>query len=257
MKKVEEQIAENSVTATKPKKSNKVLLNKELLPSRGTFYPNDIYVRKLNAKEIKDLSTVKPSNVDVVFNSIISDCLEGMELKNILLNDKLWLIYYLRSITYNDMPFAVKVKCPHCGRETKEQFVLNRLNVKYADTPLPKQIELPNGDVIEPCWPTIGVELQINRLKNDPNVIEEIDSDIMTICAHIKTINGKTATLFDAYSYFTGDDCRGSAMDFNAFCQGLKPATFGARPLFTTDCPCGEEVYSEITLSPDFFLPSF
>lgn len=257
MKKVlEQQEMPVNVTGKQQRTSNRILLNKELLPSRGTYYENDITTRKLNAKEIKDLSTVKASNVDSVFNSILTDCIDGIELKDILLNDKLWLVYYLRSITYNDLPFAVKVKCPVCGRESKELFTLNRLSVKYADKPLPSEIELPNGDKIKPCWPTIGTELQINRLKNDPNVIEEIDAELMTICSHIEAINGKQASLFDAYTYFTGENCRGSVLDFNAFCQALKPATFGARPYFTTDCPCGEEIYSEINLSPDFFLPS-
>lgn len=239
------------------KTNNKVLLNKELLPSRGRCYPNDIYVRKLNAKEIKDLSMIKPNTANGVFNTIIADCIEGIDLKDILLNDKIWLIYYLRSITYNDMPFKTRVKCEVCGRETQEYYTLNKLMVTYADKELPKQITLPNGDVIEPCWPTIGTEIQINRLKNDPNVIEIIDEEIMTIAAHIKTLNGKNMDLFSVYSYFTGEDCRGSGYDFACFCQELKPYTFGARPIFKTDCACGEEVYTEITLTPSFFLPTF
>lgn len=259
MKKVVDQIAEAADVPVQQltRTNNRVLLNKEMLPSRGRFYPNDIYIRKLNAKEIKDLSTLKPNTANSVFNTILVGCIEGIELKDILINDKIWLIYYLRSITYNDMPFPVKVKCDECGRESKEMFTLDKLYVTYADTPLPKEIKLPNGDVIEPCWPTIGTEIQINRLKNDPNVIEIIDEEIMTICSHIKTVNGKNMSLFDAYTYFTGDDSRGSGLDFAAFCQGLKPATFGARPLFTTECPCGEKVYTEITLTPSFFLPTF
>lgn len=257
MKKIVDELTEAAAVKPIAKNNNEILLNKELLPSRGRYYPGDIHVRKLNAKEIKDLSTIKAATANGVFNAILADCIKGIELKDILLNDKLWLIYYLRSITYNDMPFPVRVTCPSCGRKTTEMFTLNRLNVTYADTPLPEEIKLPNGDVITPCWPTIGTELQINRLKNDENVVEVIDEDIMTICAHIKAVNGKPMDLFHAYMYFTGEDSRGSGMDFGAFCQGLKPATFGARPLFTTDCVCGEEIYSEITLSPSFFLPTF
>lgn len=259
MKKVVDQIEAVTNVPVKEitKTSNKILLNKEMLPSRGRYYENDITVRKLNAKEIKDLSRITPTTANSVFNAILADCIEGIDYKDILLNDKIWFIYYLRSITYNDMPYKVKVKCPECGRETYEIYTLDKLYVTYADTPLPDTITLPNGDVIEPCWPTISTEIQINRLKNNPNIIEVIDEDFMTICAHIKTLNGKELTLFDAYQYFTGEDSRGSGYDFASFCQSLKPAIFGARPLFVTDCTCGEDVYTEVTLTPSFFLPTF
>ena len=89
-------------------KSNKILINKDLLPSKGKYYKTDLYSRKLSAIEMKELSKVTRESVDRVFNSTIASAIDGLELADVQRNDKLWLIYYLRSITYNDIPMKVQ-----------------------------------------------------------------------------------------------------------------------------------------------------
>ena len=258
MKKVEDE-PKLELTPQAPKKGTWTILNKDLLPSRGKYYPNDITVRKLNAQEIKDLTKLPAGNVaaaNAQFNLIISNCLQGVDVNDILINDKLWLMYYLRSITYYDQPYEVKYTCPVCGSVTKEKYVLNKLLVNYYDKELPKEITLPNGDVVEPTWPTIGTEKAIKALKENPQIIEVIDDELLTIVSHIKTINGKKMSLYDLFTYFTGDDSRGSGYDFAYFCNSFKKYIFGARPYFTVECACGETNYCEIGLTPDFFLPN-
>lgn len=243
---------------TQQRISNAVMLNKELLPSRGKYYAEDIFIRKMNAKEIKDLSLVNPDNANAIFNKIIGSCIEGIELNKILLYDKIWLIYYLRDITYNGMPFKIKSKCPECGKNVILEYTLPNLSVTYADTDLPESIELPNGDKVTPKYPTIGTEIQINRLKNDPNVITEIDEEIMTICSHITEINGEHVTLFEAYEYFADDEnAKGSGFDFASFVHSMAPYVFGAKPVGKFTCTCGQEIVETVPLTPDFFLPKF
>lgn len=260
MKKVEDKPIEQKTApapAVPEKKSPWTILNKDLLPSRGKYYAGDLRVRKLNAQEIKDLTKITPANANAAFNLVIANCVEGIETDDILLNDKLWLVYYLRSITYRDLPFAVKCTCPECGRVSKEQYTLDKLLVTYADKDLPNEITLPNGDVIEPMWPTIGTEREIKALKDNPNIFEVIDDELLTIASHIKAINGKKLSLYELFMYFTGDNSRGSGYDFAYFCQALKPYIFSARPYFAAKCHCGETNYQEIKLTPDFFLPTF
>jgi len=254
MRKVEDQQIK-SVIVEANTNSNQIMINKDSLPSKGSYYPNDIFARKLNAKEIKQLSTVDQQNVNAVFNKIIGDCLTGVEMRDILINDKIWFIYYLRSITFNDMAMNVRCHCDLCGTDSNQDYVLNKLLVTHPAKDLPEAIKLPNKDTITPGFPTIGTEIQINRLKNDPNVIETVDEEIMTICAHINEINGKKVSLWDAYCYFSVDGCKGSGYDFAYFCQSMKDYVFGAKSFFKTDCSCGEEIYGEISLTPDFFVP--
>lgn len=238
--------------------TNTVMLNKELLPSKGKYYTSDIFVRKMNAKEIKDLSLVNQENANSIFNNIISACVTGIELNKILLNDKIWMIYYLRDITYNGMPFKIRSKCPECNKNVVLDYTLSNLVVTYADKDLPEFIELPNGDKITPSYPTIGTEIQINRKKNDPNIILAIDEEIMTICAHITEINGEHVTLMEAYEYFADEEnAKGSGFDFASFVHSMAPYVFGAKPVGKFECSCGHEIYETIPLTPDFFLPKF
>lgn len=250
-----------AIREEQPKKvqtQNTVMLNKEMLPSKGKYYDTDIFVRKMNAKEIKDLSLVNPENANAIFNKIIGSCITGIEVNKILMNDKIWLIYYLRDITYNGMPFKIKTTCPECGKPLVVDYTLSNLVVNYAENDLPESIELPNGDVITPKYPTIGTEIQITRLKNDPQVIAAVDEEIMTICSHISEINGEHVTLWEAYEYFADEEnARGSGFDFASFVHSMSKYVFGAKPVGKFTCSCGHEIIDTVPLTPDFFLPKF
>ena len=51
-----------------------VLLDKYQLPSRGKYYPNDIYLKKLNTLNIKNLATLNEQNVNNIINGVITSC---------------------------------------------------------------------------------------------------------------------------------------------------------------------------------------
>ena len=234
-------------------KSNKILINKDLLPSKGKYYKTDLYARKLSAIEMKELSKVTRESVDRVFNSTIASAIDGIELADIQRNDKLWLIYYLRSITYNDIPMKVQGECKSCKKKAWYDYRLMNLDVVYAEKELEKELVLPNGDTLELRFPTIGDEIEIARTKNNPAYIENIDADVMTVASHISTINGESVSIYEAYTYFTRG--KGSAMDYAKLVSHLKKFAFGARPYAKFQCSCGEYAEAEVPLTSDFFLP--
>ena len=234
-------------------KSNKILINKDLLPSKGKYYKTDLYSRKLSAIEMKELSKVTRESVDRVFNSTIASAIDGIELADIQRNDKLWLIYYLRSITYNDIPMKVQGECKSCGKKEWYDYRLMNLDVVYAEKELEKELVLPNGDTLELRFPTIGDEIEIARTKNNPAYIENIDTDVMTVASHISSINGETVSIYEAYTYFARG--KGSALDYAKLVSHLKKFAFGARPYAKFQCSCGEYAEAEVPLTSDFFLP--
>ena len=61
----------------------------------------------------------------------------------------------------------------------------------YANEDLERELELTNGDKVTLSFPTIGDELEIARTKADPNLMENIDVDVMTVASHIRSINGE------------------------------------------------------------------
>ena len=234
-------------------KSNKILINKDLLPSKGKYYKTDLYSRKLSAIEMKELSKVTRESVDRVFNSTIASAIDGIELADVQRNDKLWLIYYLRSITYNDIPMKVQGECKSCGKKEWYDYRLMNLDVVYAEKELEKELVLPNGDTLELRFPTIGDEIEIARTKSNPAYIENIDTDVMTVASHISSINGETLSIYEAYTYFARG--KGSALDYAKLVSHLKKFAFGARPYAKFQCSCGEYAEAEVPLTSDFFLP--
>ena len=247
-------IGETEEKVQKPgPKSNKTLINKDLLPSKGKYYKTDLYSRKLSAIEMKELSKVTRESVDRVFNSTIASAIDGIELADVQRNDKLWLIYYLRSITYNDIPMKVQGECKSCGKKEWYDYRLMNLDVVYAEKELEKELVLPNGDTLELRFPTIGDEIEIARTKNNPAYIENIDTDVMTVASHISSINGETVSIYEAYTYFARG--KGSALDYAKLVSHLKKFAFGARPYAKFQCSCGEYAEAEVPLTSDFFLP--
>ena len=231
---------------------NSVLLDKSLLPSRGKFYPETIYFSKLNTINIKNLDTLTEQNVNNVINNVISTSIFGMEPGKILTGDKIWLIYYLRSITYNDLPFRLRGTCPACENICNYDFVLRNLDVTYLDKEVPEYIELSNGDKVSVTFPTISTDSAINRIKNDANIIIEINPELLEMASYITKVNDKRIGLMQAYEYIAKLD----GMSFSVFTNTLSDYIFSAKPVGKFTCPkCGEEILLPVPFTPAFFLP--
>lgn len=242
--------AEESTVKTSP---NRILVNKDMIPSKGKYYSDDLYARKLSAIEMKELSKVTKDTVDRVFNQVISNAITGIDLEDIKRNDKLWFIYYLRSITYDDFPMKVQAECTRCGEKSWQEYRLKDLDVIYAEKELKDELTLPNGDKLDLAFPTIGDEIEIAKTKSNPAYIETIDTDVMTVASHVKKINGESVSIYEAYIYFVRG--RGSAKDYARLVSHLRKFAFGARPYAKFKCSCGEDAYAEVPLISDFFLP--
>lgn len=229
-----------------------VMLDKNLLPSRGKFYPETIYVKKLNALNIKNLATLNESNINNVINNVLASCIWGMDYNKILIGDKIWLIYYLRAFTYDDIPFTLRGSCDNCGNIKNYQFYLKNLDVTYLDKEVPEYIELPNKDKITLTYPTISTEAAINRLKNDQNIMIEINPELLELSSYILKINDVKQSLYKAYEYV----CEMDAKSFSHFTNEMSELLFNAKPIARFKCDsCGEEVVLPMPFIPSFFLP--
>ena len=122
-----------------------------------------------------------------------------------------------------------------------------------ADKELERELTLVNGDVLTLDFPTIGDEREIEATKMNPAYGAEIDTDVMTVASHIKAINGKPCITYEAYTYFA--DGKGSAQDYARLMSHLKKFAFGARANAKFKCKCGSDIFPEVPLGSDFFLP--
>jgi hypothetical protein len=115
------------------------------LPSNGKFYKNStgIKIRPMNLEDEKAIALAK-GKVDDPINIVLSRCVEGVDIDELLILDKLALIFNLRAISYGDIYKCIGI-CMECNAE-------NDMNVPLLSLPLekigddvsdPREIELP------------------------------------------------------------------------------------------------------------------
>ena len=229
-----------------------ILLDKHLLPSRGRYYPEDIYVKKLSTLNIKNLSTINEKNANYIINSTISSCVLNIDTNKILVGDKLWFIFYLRALTYDDLPFQIKHKCEHCENTVNLEFTLKNLKVDYLDKDVPAEFITEEGDKIKTRFPTIGMEAVTNRMKNGQDSYETFNEDLLEFAVNIESVNGKRMDIYNAYQYVANMD----AKSFSKLVNEMTNYMFTVRPYAEFVCPdCKETVAEKVPFSPSFFLP--
>lgn len=228
-----------------------VLLDKTLLPSRGKFYPNDIYVKKLTTLNIKNLATIDEKNIQGVINGVLQSCVFGIDTPKILVGDKIWLIFYLRSYTYDDLAYRLRGECEKCSTVANYDYHLRDLDVAYLDKDISEDLEI-GGDKITIKFPDISCENAAVKLKTNDQIIEDIIADLLDLSTYIYKINGKEISLLNAYNYI----CNMDAFSFSKLTNILSDYIFTAKPYAKFKCPtCGEEITLPVTFLPQFFLP--
>lgn len=243
-------IAENTIKKNPQNKC--IMLDKSILPSRGKFYNGDIYVKKFTPIDVKNLSMVTEENVNSTINTVLSRCIQGINVNDILLGDKLWFIFYLRSITYNDYPISIKYNCPDCKKVEVKEIRIKDLEINYLSDNFNDQLTLDNGDTITIGFPSIGNEIQSSQMKK-ADEFAEFDGELLDISLYIKAVNNEKLTIRKAYEYLSNL----SAMDFSIFSNVMGENAFGLKPTIDILCTCGNKINKRITFSSDFFLPTF
>lgn len=247
-------MAQIAMAVAKQQQDNMLLLNKDLLPSKGKFYNQDLRVRKLSTIDIKNLSTLTADTLDGTMNSIIAHNVKGINVNDILVGDKFWFIFYLRNLTYNDYPFNLKYKCDSCGKYGVYKMQQKDVDVNYLKDDFNPDYTMDNGDRIEICFPTIGTEVQCNQILKESDkysVDGEIDEQILNIACYIKSINGVKASLMKAYEYV----CNLDAMSFTNFGNHMADISFGIKPYIEIECECKNKTIVPVSLSPEYFMP--
>lgn len=231
-----------------------VMINTDLLPSKGKYYKNPLYVTELSPIDLKNLNQMTEENANQTINSVLSNCIHGINYKEILQGDKVWLLFYIRSVTYDDFPIFVKYSCPECKKVDTYKVRLNDLKVNYANDAFEPDLELPRcGKIITLRYPTLRLEERANRLAKNDQAIEAIDPELAEIALYIEKIDGKAVEPYEAYKFVKSM----KALDFVTFSNYMIEHNIGLVPLVEIPCTCGNIVKKKIGFTPDFFFPDF
>lgn len=272
-KQQQDEFIKKSIEAMQNKSVNKVVENNSMfmpennsnywfiegLPSRYALYPEGtkIYGRPLKVLEIKKLSSINDTNADYVINEVLRKTIKGINIDDLYIADKLFIVFWLRANTYRESGYVVNFTCSKCETESKYHFEINNLEVQQLseDFDPNKELRLKNGDLVKINFLTIKDSLLIERFKEmNTKLFGEIDSELLNIAEMIKEINGNKLNLLEKYKFILDLD----PGDFSYISQYIESNGMGIKPYMNVKCEkCGGTAPVGITFHSSFLFPEF
>jgi len=120
------------------------------LPSRGKAYVESdgfVHIRPFTYKEEKRLRSIKKSSHAMsTIRTLVESCVKGIEYDAMTLEDKNYILFKLRQISYGD-EYVIQAECPHCDTNNSLTLEISKVPVKYAadDYKEPFTITLPDS----------------------------------------------------------------------------------------------------------------
>lgn len=234
----------------------------EDIPSRFKLYPEGtkLYGRPLFVKELKKLASMHEGNHNEIINEILSQAITGIDINEIYVADKIYLILWLRANTYKNSDFSLRYRCPECDSENSYVFGVENLEIKYLpDDYELKPLELLNvDDTLEFDFPKIKDENRIKFFKENSTRTrqEEFDEDDLNIASYIRKINGEVVNLQKAYEYVKSLDQ--NPEDYMNILSHISDMDFGMSHEIVVECKnqkCKEVNHLPLSFRSEFFLP--
>lgn len=231
------------------------------LPSKGLLYPDGtvIEARPLKVIEVKKLASINLENVDYVINDIVRSCVRvrGISINDLFVADKLYLILWMRAVTYKDSSYTVPFICPCCKKESSYHFEVESIKVDELKDcyDANKNLTLENGDLIGIKYLTIGDESDIKKfIISHQKTLGAIDEDLLGLACMITNINGNNMSLMEKYKYVLEFTPR----DLSQITTYVSNYKIGIQDDILVNCKlCGEDAPIGVTFRSDFFLPKY
>jgi len=126
------------------------------LPSNGfAGYPKTVEVRAFTFEDEKVLRNVKNiKDGEAVISNLISRCVKGVNVQDITVFDKTFLLFKLRELSYGDT-YTIEGNCGSCSEKNELVVTLSELGVIYTEQELEKNITLPDSQVVVKMRPVL------------------------------------------------------------------------------------------------------
>lgn len=233
-----------------------------LLPSRGVFYNDEstsviakndgkILVRPITFREEQLMVSPRIIKTGQVVSALLRECVKtpNVDVDNLLSADRMFLFYYLRSISYGP-EYEYSAQCPHCSTNALYVVDLSSLDVVYAD---------PNKDR-EPIDIYLPVSKRHVKLRYSRGYDENIQIQ--------KMVDGGEYTLIDTLVRLTVD-IDGipqqywykfyenlSVKDSYALKTSSSGRDIGIKTNTQLTCKsCGQKFDSDVPITANFFRP--
>jgi hypothetical protein len=216
------------------------------LPSKSKFYNNQsVILRPMTFEDEKSMLMAKKEGADSL-NTLLSRCVKGVPIQNILLMDKLYLILKLREISYGDN-YNVTVPCQNCAFENKMTFNLSNLQILEVpeDITDPREIQLP----------VTKVKLKVRYPKiSDENYLRDESTLYSNLWRFVISLNGSGDPVF--ISNFIKDP-RLPLKDIHILIKAITGLEYGVDTKVKYECnSCKVVSVTTLPLGSDFFTVS-
>lgn len=216
------------------------------LPSKGKFYSKftGVTVSPLSYFEEEKILNSKGKGTNLV-NALLGKCVDGIEIEDLLLMDKFYLLLKLREASYGSI-YTFDINCPECGGSTRTELDLTKhltVNEVPDDLEDPRTVHLPK----------LGVDVQVRfpRVREE-GFIEDTESSSKMMNRFVISIDGNTDPVFISKALK-----RMHIMDLKKISREITLDQYGVDPRFIFECPhCKYEALTQLPFGADFFSVS-
>jgi len=216
------------------------------LPSKGKFYKN---FKGIKVSPLKFLDEQLILNGKGVRKDIVSDLLaktiEGIEIDELLLMDKNYLLMKLREVSYGD-DYEFSIVCKKCNHESMSKIMLSKqLNM----TQIPDEFEDPR--VIK--LPKLGEEVIISLPRNNQeSFLVDAETTYKNLYRFIDSLAGNSDPVFISKAIE-----RMEIADVKKIFMAITGVTYGIDPRFVFKCgKCGHKETLAVPIDSGFFSVS-
>ena len=135
------------------------------LPSRGKFYDKPVLIRPFSFEEERMMMTASKANGKDLINNLMARCVQGVDIRELVLPDKIYLLFKLREISYGN-EYKVSIQCTECSEPNDLIIEIDKLGVDLmpAEESITAILQLPGADQ--------EVEVGLLRVK-DENILTD------------------------------------------------------------------------------------
>ena len=229
----------------------------EELPSRGFYYSEPIYGKPLTATQAKQLGGMNQKNAEAMIDSILKENIKGVSFGNILLADKMFLMFWLRQNSFKRTNYTLKYECSECENKENKEFTAADLKINYHPDMTEDLFDIDvGGKIFKVKYPTVSDQDEMNLVKKKNANTITFDDEFLTLANAIVSIDGEELHLLKKYRYLV-DSNKFSADDLSDLTSGLNRIAIGVDPYIEIECSkCGGRSVSLIPFRPDYFLPT-
>lgn len=230
------------------------------LPTKGKLYPEGTVIkgRPLKTMEVKKLATLNEDNIESIVNEILDSAITGIEVRDILVADKMYLLFWLRANTYKESGFNIEFYCGQCDSESEYEFDIdNIVTTDIRDNyDANRVLELPSSKkTVKVKYLKISDEKKVANFLVNNHSMMTYDEEMLNIANFISNINGNdTDSLLDAYTFVVSLD----PADFAYIVSYLNHIECGIKNEMVVTCKkCGGQSPTGVTFRPSFFVPVY